>query len=276
MMTPLLRRRRSVPAGLNWYDGGTGPALLLLNGWTASGAAWPRDLVRRLGEHFRVIRIDNRGSGWSRATPMPFTMNDLADDAFAVLGRSGVESATVLGFSMGGMIAQALASRHPEVVERLVLVGTSPPAPAAIPADEETTWRLFRRRRPEQPLGEYLTELWDAASGIDPNGSQPPFVGELVEQLMLHPTTRAGAMAQARAAACWHRPRQLRRIHAPTVVVHGRQDILRPVGNGMRLARLIPYAEYVELPEVGHLVPFEAPDVLFDLLTIRRATAHVV
>jgi pimeloyl-ACP methyl ester carboxylesterase len=207
---------------------------------------------------------------------MPFTMTDLADDAAGVLRRSGVDSATVLGFSMGGMIAQALAARHPELVERLVLVATSPPAPAALPADDETTWRLFRRRGRGQRYGDYLTELWAAASGIAPTAPRPPFVRELVEQLMVHPTTRPGAMAQARAAATWHGPRLLGRIEAPTVVVHGRQDILRPVGNAMRLVRLIPRAEYVELPEVGHLVPFEAPDVLVDLLTSRRATTRPV
>jgi pimeloyl-ACP methyl ester carboxylesterase len=247
---------------------------LLLNGWTASGLAWPQDFVRRLEEQFRVIRIDNRGSGWSRATPMPFTMDDLADDAYAVLRKAGVESATVLGFSMGGMIAQTLAARHPEVVERLVLVATSPPAPAGIPADDETTWRLFRRRGKGQRLAEYLTELWGVASGIDPSTPQPAFVGELVGQLTIHPTTRRGAMAQARAASTWHGPELLKRIEAPTVVVHGRRDVLRPVGNAMRLVRLISDADYVELPDVGHLVPYEAPDVLVELLSAKRPARH--
>lgn len=248
--------------GVNWHEGGHGPPLLMLNGWTASGLVWPEALIGRLEQSFRVIRIDNRGSGWSRSAPSPFTMTDLADDARSVLHALGVDRATVLGFSMGGMIAQTLAIRHPGLVERLVLVATSPPAPAHLSADDETTWQMFRRRRPGQPLEEYLRNLWTLAAGSAHTTRHPELVDELVRQLVTRPTTRGGAMAQARAAGTWHGPSQLARITAPTVIVHGRMDVLRPVGNAMRISQLIPGSRYVELAEAGHLVPYEAPDVL--------------
>lgn len=252
--------------GLHWHEGGRGAPLLLLNGWTASGLVWPAALVERLERRFRVIRPDNRGSGWSRSAPAPFTLEDLADDARRILYVLGAERVRVLGFSMGGMIAQVLAGRDPELVERLVLVSTSPPSPAHISASDDTTWQMFRRRGRNQPLPDYLRELWTLAGGHELAAERPGIIDELVGQLTDRPTPRGGAMAQARAAGTWHGTGQLARITAPTVVVHGRKDVLRPVGNGMRLTRLIGGAHYVELPRAGHLVPYEDPDLLCQLL----------
>src|SRR6185503_18981272 len=95
-----------------WRSGGRGPALVLLNGWSASGLAWPRTWLRELERDFRVIRVDNRGSGYSRFAPTPFTMTELADDVADVLDAADVDRAIVLGMSMGGMIAQEVAFRH--------------------------------------------------------------------------------------------------------------------------------------------------------------------
>ena len=76
---------RSRPV-VHWHRSGDGPPLLLLNGWTASGLAWPEAWLHRLEESYDVIRIDNRGTGWSRSAPSPFTIADLADDARDVHG----------------------------------------------------------------------------------------------------------------------------------------------------------------------------------------------
>jgi len=248
------------------FESGSGEPLLLINGWTATALVWPGEFIRRLDSRFRVIRIDNRGSGYSRLAPSPFTMADLAEDAHRVLRSRGLRGATVLGLSMGGMVAQELALRHPADVSRLFLVATSPPAPAALRPDDAITWHMFRRRKRGQPYHDYLYELWGRTSAPGFAERRPDLLEELVDQLAARPTIRPGAMAQARAAGCWSRPQRLARITAPTTVVHGTEDLLRPVGNGMRLARLIPGARYVELPGVGHLVPLEAMDELVELI----------
>ncbi len=85
---------------------------------------------------------------------------------------------------------------------------------------------------------------------------------ELIDRLRERPTPRAGVINQLRAIAGWSGASRLTRITAPTVVLHGSDDPLIPVGNGMRLAQLIAGATYVELAGVGHIVPFEAPDAL--------------
>ncbi len=128
-----------------WHEAGSGPVLLLLNGWTASGLTWPGAWLETLQRQFRVVRIDNRGTGFSRTAPAPFTMSELADDAADVLAATGARSATVLGSSMGGMIAQELAIRRRDAVERLILVASRPPAPAHLAARSPAMFGLLRR-----------------------------------------------------------------------------------------------------------------------------------
>jgi pimeloyl-ACP methyl ester carboxylesterase len=251
---------------VNWHEGGTGPALLLLNGWTASGLVWPAKWIADLERSFRVIRIDNRGTGWSRSAPAPFTVADMADDARDVLRACGVERATVLGLSMGGMIAQELALRHPSYVERLVLVATMPPMPAQIRPDPAPFLAGLGGPKQGQDLHGYIAELWGGFGGPDFVTDQADALEEIVATTVRRVTPRQLMIAQARAIGCWRGSARLSRVSCPTIVVHGTSDAVIPVGNGMRLARLIPDARYVELPGVGHLVPQQAPADLLRLL----------
>ena len=247
---------------VNWHEGGHGPGLLLVNGYTASGLVWPEIWVRQLEDRYHVIRIDNRGTGGSRSAPRPYTIDELADDARDVLRACDIERATVLGFSMGGMIAQELAIRHHEMVDKLVLVATRPPAPAQIPPHGDAYALLLRRPPPGADMREFLTAVWGQTAAENFAADHPDVIDEIVTQLMCQITTRGNVSHQARAIAAWHGAARLGRLAVPTTIVHGNRDRLIPIGNGIRLAQLIPGANYVELPGVGHLVPHEAGDDL--------------
>jgi pimeloyl-ACP methyl ester carboxylesterase len=266
------RRSAGVPSHADrrdpvyWEQRGEGSPLLLLNGWTAGGSVWPSAWLRELERSFRVIRMDTRGSGLSRTAPAPFTIADLADDAARVLRAAGAERARVLGLSMGGMIAQELGLRHPELVEELFLVATRPPTPAQVAGAPEIAERAFDRPQPGESPEDFLRSLWAGYAAPGFARREPALLDELVEQLRERRTPRVGVTNQALAVLGWHGPRRLAALAVPTTVVHGAVDRLTPVGNGMRLAGLIPGARYVELPDVGHLVPLEAGDVLADLV----------
>jgi 3-oxoadipate enol-lactonase len=238
------------------------PVLVLVNGWTASGLLWPSDLVEQLERSFNVVRIDNRGSGYSRTARAPFTLAHLADDVRDVLRAIEAQSATIVGLSMGGMIAQELAIRHPQMVERLVLCGTRPPAPVGIAPARSVLHAVTSAPRAGEGIREFLERTWGTVVAADFRGRDADGMRELIDRLGERPTPRAGVNNQMRAIAGWSGASRLARIEAPTVVIHGADDPLIPVGNGMRLAQLIPNARYVELPGVGHIVPFEAPDAL--------------
>ncbi|HUE32542.1 MAG TPA: alpha/beta hydrolase [Mycobacterium sp.] len=240
--------------------------MLLLNGWTASGLVWPEAWLRRLEEGYDVIRIDSRGTGWSRSAPSPFTISDLAADARDVLKACGIDRATVLGISMGGMIAQELAIRHSEIVEKLVLVATMPPTPAHTPMSRGALGLTLSRPLRDRRLREFFVTTWAQTTGNGFAASHPEVFDELGDQIMRRITPRSGLVNQARAIMSWHGPGRLQRVSAPTTIVHGDQDPLIAVDNGRRLARLIPTARYVELAGVGHLVTHEAGDTLIGVL----------
>jgi 3-oxoadipate enol-lactonase len=252
---------------VHWHRSGNGPPLLLLNGWTASGLAWPETWLRRLEESYDVIRIDNRGTGWSRSAPSPFTIADLADDAREVLDASDIDRAAVLGISMGGMIAQELAIRHSQIVEKLVLVATRPPTPAHTQMGRLVFRLIFGRPPRDRPLREFFVTTWAQTTGDGFAAAHPEVFDELGDQIMQRITPRSGLINQMRAIMSWHGPQRLRRIRAPTVIVHGDQDPLIAVDNGRGLARLMPAARYVELAGVGHLVAHEAGDILIRALS---------
>lgn len=249
-----------------WRQSGAGTPLLLLNGWTASGLAWPREWVRELEQRHRVIRVDNRGSGYSRFADTPFTLTDMADDVRDVLDESGHESATLLGLSMGGMIAQETAMRHPGRVRGLMLVATRPPAPAYQVSGVTDLLHLLRPAGRNEKLDGYMRRLWSSAAGKGFAARSPEAIEELVGQIVSRPTTQSMLIHQVRAANGWAHAERLRGIEAPTVVVHGDHDTFLNVGNGRRLDELIPGARYCELEGVGHLPPLEAPERLLDLL----------
>lgn len=211
-----------------WHEGGHGPTLLLLNGWGASGLSWPSAWLERLEQRFRVVRIDNRGSGYSRTAPAPFTM------------------------------------------AQIVLVASRPPSPASIHSSERVIERTFAAGpAPGQDLREYLWGGWAAMCAPGFAVAHPELFDELASQSAARLTPRTGFIHQMRAMAAWRGADRLRDISAPTTVVHGDVDPLTPVGNGMRLARLIPGARSVELPRVGHLVAVEAGEQLADVVEAR-------
>ena len=172
----------------------------------------------------------------------------------------------VAGLSMGGMIAQELALRYPDLVRALVLVGTRPPAPIHLQVPGDVIVRLLRRPEPGETVGELLETTWATLCGPGFAATHPALMDELVGQILARPTPKVSTFRQMSAIAAWHGPGRLAGIGCPTTVVHGDVDPLMPVGNGMRLARLIPGARYVELAGVGHLPPLEAGDALAEVV----------
>lgn len=252
--------RRSTPSRPNVHAGGSGPPIVFVNGWSASGLVWPEAVIAELERDHLVLRIDNRGTGWSHQMPRPYTIRDLADDVVAVLDDRGLDRAVVVGLSMGGMIAQELAMRHPARVAHLVLLGTRPPNPVYVPPAADVTARLLSPPPPAQGLQEFFLQRWAGVTGPGFPAREPEAIREMVRSIVHRPTNRNAVLDQARAIAAWHGADRLRHLDVPTTIVHGESDPLIPVVNAMRLSRLIPGARYRELPGVGHLVPYEAPD----------------
>lgn len=257
---------------INWHEGGFGPALVLINGFTGSGIAWPTAWIAQLEKRFRVIRVDNRGTGWSRNAPMPFTISDMADDIADVLVACGVDGAIIFGLSMGGMIAQEFAMRHPHRVRGLFLCATIPPVPDFIATPHgvglAASIVMPPSRDVRRPTREQIRHGVQTLQAFAAPGYQAPDsrLEEFAAQNLVRATGRYGAFCQARAINAWRGPHRLSMIYTPTVIIQGGRDRLVVPANGHRLAELIPGAKYIELPEVGHLIPWEATETLSQLV----------
>src|SRR6201989_2561776 len=135
---------------LYWESTGEGEPVLLVMGLGLSGGAWWRT-VDTLSRAFRVITFDNRGVGRSRGLTPAFTTEALADDAVAVLDALEIKQANVYGLSLGGMVAQQIALRHPRRVRSLVRGAPPPGARRAETADDEVMAFFFNRdKRPRE------------------------------------------------------------------------------------------------------------------------------
>jgi 3-oxoadipate enol-lactonase len=247
---------------VHWAARGTGPALVLLNGYGAAGTAWPLGWQRALRTRHRVITPDLRGSGRSRFSQTPFSIADLADDVVAVLDQAEVERACVLGLSMGGMVAQEVALRAPDRVVGLVLAGSRPPVPRFTRPPLRSSLQLLLPAGPGSTLADFYRRLWTSATAPGFAERHTDLIDELVAQTLDAPTSRRMLRHQVAAMMAWGHAERLAEIAVATAVVHGQVDAFSPVANGRALAELIPGATYDEVPDVGHLLPLEAPDRL--------------
>ena len=238
---------------LYWEEEGSGDPLLLIMGLGYTLDMWHR--VRPLlTERFRVISFDNRGVGKSDVPEPGYSIADMANDARAVLDDAGVESAHVLGVSMGGYIAQALALEHPESVRSLVLGCTACGGPDAVIAEPEVLQTLTARgsMSAEEGVRVMIPYVYD------PGTPRELIEDDLAIRLRTYPT-EAGYMGQLKAISTLDTWKRLDEIRVPTLVIHGRSDRLVPYGNGEDLARRIPGAKFESLDNASHIFFTDQP-----------------
>ena len=243
---------------LHVEERGSGSPLLLIPGLGYAVWAW-RHQLGPFAERLRTIAFDNRGAGRSFKPPGPYSIEQLADDAASVLDARGIERAHVLGLSMGGYIAQTLALRRPQLVERLVLVGTSPGGPDALPQPEATAaaWAAARGLPPE----EHARATGHLSFSPGWTDAHPDEYESLLAARLEFPTPAECWSAQFDACLRFAQDGvPAERIAAPTLVVHGTEDRVVDSRNGELLARRIPGARLEWLDGVGHVVPLEAPE----------------
>ena len=157
---------------VHWHVGGseTAPALLLINGWTANGVTWPSAWLPTWNLA-TASSVSTTAAPDGRVPPCPFTVADMADDAYDVLTACGINRASVIGLSMGGMISQELAIRHPAVVDELILCGTRPPTPDHILPDLSVMTSLLDSPGKGEDIGKFLADTWGPSP--DPVSPKP-------------------------------------------------------------------------------------------------------
>jgi pimeloyl-ACP methyl ester carboxylesterase len=237
---------------------GAGEPVLLIQGMSGSHAAWGEPFLNGLGDDLDVVAYDHRGVGDSTPQTDPFTIVQLADDAAGMLDALEWESAHVLGISMGGMVAQELALRHPDRIRTLTLGCTYPGGAEAQLADpaliQELAGALLSGDRELALRAGFKANL--SAAHVADEGNWPAFQ----EMATAVPVAVPVIMLQMQAVMGHDTSARLGSIEAPTLVVHGTEDQMLPVVNGELIARLIPSARLELLDGVGHMFWWEEPE----------------
>jgi pimeloyl-ACP methyl ester carboxylesterase len=248
------------------------PAVLLIMGSAASMDWWDEDLCGRIAAGGRfVIRYDHRDTGRSRSYPVGepgYTGGDLMRDAIGILDALGVQAAQLIGMSMGGAMAQAIALDRPERVASLVLISTSfaDRDRSDLPSMRAQDAARFAIERPDRSdrgqVIDYLVELQRAcASDAEPLDEDA--VRRMAARMFDRTTDIEAALTNHDLIDPGDPPRRrLEDLAIPTVVIHGRDDPMFPFEHARALAEAIPSAELLALEDVGHELPRRSWDLV--------------
>jgi pimeloyl-ACP methyl ester carboxylesterase len=243
---------------IHWESYGEKEPLLLISG--VGGGTWTwEDSIEAWSPLFRVIVFDNIGAGRSSMPDRPYTMTEMADHAAAVLDTAGVKQAGVVGLSMGGMIAQELALRHPERVRRLVLGSTHCGISLRIPPDPNIIKRFADNNglSPEEIFDKNLLLL--VTPRFLKRGSA--VLKRYKERELTAPYQPDYALKrQLGAIAGFDACGRINQIHVPTLILTAELDKLVPPGNGRLLSNQIPGAVEQSFTDAGHLIHLECAE----------------
>ncbi len=253
--------------GLSYRDTGTGPAVLFIHGVGAAGCAW-RPQVDALADRFRCLTFDHRGVGDSDAPTDPVTVAGMAADALAVLDAAGVETAHVVGHSLGGPVAVQLALTARGRVRSLSLLCTFADGRAVAPLSWRLMWAGARSQfGPRRTRRRAFLELIlppAALRGADRDALAAELATVFGRDLADQPPVAKDQLRAMRAYNATPRLGELAGL--PTLVVAAAHDLIAPPKLGRALAADIPGADYHELPDASHGATVYQPNAVNTLL----------
>jgi pimeloyl-ACP methyl ester carboxylesterase len=278
----------------------TAPPLLLVMGLGAQLTLWPMEFVEALVAHgFRVIRYDNRDIGLStkfdaagvpdmaavmmaamagQKPVTPYSLDDMAADAAALLDALGIDRAHIVGASMGGMIGQLIAINHPDKTLSLTSIMSTTGNPALPQGKPEAMAVLLNR--PTTTDLDVIVEFGMKAARAIGSPAYPAEAERLRARVISDFHRSFSPMGAARQMAAifanGDRRERLASIAVPTLVIHGEDDPLVPVEGGRDTAANIKGAELLIIPGMGHDLPVELVDQIADAVADNAARAAVV
>jgi pimeloyl-ACP methyl ester carboxylesterase len=246
---------------------GNGPPLLVLNGFAATSADWDSSLVDRLAASSELILLDHRGIGSSTDDGKPFDVAQLADDAAQLIEALGLKRTSVMGWSMGGFIAQTLAIQHADRIIKLVLLSTDPGGIDADLASNAVWSQLIDMSGTAHEQARRLLSL------LFPSDVAESFYRDFGDVVAAARARLSPDLVNRQAAAmdAWHRTGVgdgLRAITAPVLIATGTEDVVIPPSNALKLANAIPGAWLAQFPRGGHAFMAQYPRPLADLVNI--------
>lgn len=229
-----------------------GTPIILLNHWAAVLDNFDPYIVDELAKHYRVIAVDYRGIGYSSGVA-PISIGEMADDVIGFIKELGFETVYLFGFSLGGMVAQEVVRKAPNVISKLILAGTGPAGGKGINKVGAVSWPLIikalltlrdpkynlfftQSENSKQAAKEFLARLKERKNDRDKGPSPRAFLNQL------------------KAVEDWgnQSPQDLGAINIPVLIANGDNDLMVPTENTFDMAKRIKGAELVIYQDAGH------------------------
>lgn len=247
---------------VEYYQFGHGTPVVFIPGYATDVSSWNRDLLAVVARQHQVILINNRNVAGSLSRSASYQCSDLADDTYLLIKKLNLNRPAIVGISMGGMIAQAVALKHPESIGQLILINTSIAGRRAVHPHPRVEKKL--KSLPKNKIGFY-------ASAVDlffPPQYKMQMAYSLAANRFL-PKQRTDINAarvmpqQLRLVMGWldndAAASKLEKLHLPVLVMNGEADIVIPPKNSEILANTIPGARLVRWKDGGHAMIYQYP-----------------
>lgn len=235
---------------------GNGYPLVLIMGYGSTMNLWETGLVRELATRFKVVTFDNRGMGNTTAGAREFSIEQFADDTSGLMQALGLSQAHVLGWSMGSMIAQELALRHPSQVNRLILYATYSDS-RMFPPTTDVINRITDTSGTPQERGMRFISVLFPGSWLRANG-------ERIKEIFFRPMGNSPPETLGKQSLAIDRwkgsSERLGEIHKPTLIITGTDDVLVVPKNALYMKEKIAGAQLGLIEHGGHGLMFQYPD----------------
>lgn len=282
------------------YGDKTAPDMLLIQGLSMPSAAWPEPMIDGLvGRGFRVTIFDNRDVGYSQKldelkmpnvlwqsirqrlrlpVSAPYALTDMANDAKALMDALDIETAHVVGISMGGMISQILATGAPDRLQSLVSI-MSTTNDRKLPGPQPAVVKLILKgpaSAEKEDVLVHLRQLWRMLGGPE-HPKTDDEMNAFLNRAFANGMHAAGSARQTVAIlSTKSRVQALQSLSVPTLVIHGDRDPLVPVECGIATAKAIPGAKLELIAGMGHDLPTVLNDTLVGMIATHARSNHAV
>jgi 3-oxoadipate enol-lactonase len=233
---------------------GEGYPFVLIRGLSSSLDSWPEYCIEQFLKFFKIVLFDNRGAGRTTIPEGKYSSKLMASDTIGLMDALNIEQAYLLGYSMGGCIAQEIALNQPKRVAKLILASSwcGPSHGIVTPIPDENPFPKMSPLIKAGKFEEMAQTLTNALFSESYKKENPQIIETVIRNYMANPPSLKGFEGQVAYVETFDTYDQLPNLTIPTLVLHGKEDKILPVENAKMLAERIPSAESYLFENAGH------------------------
>jgi pimeloyl-ACP methyl ester carboxylesterase len=239
---------------------GEGFPLVMIQGLSENVCWWDSPLIKELSKNFKTILLDNRGVGRSDNPDGEISIELMAKDTLDLMDVIKIKRAFIIGHSMGGKTAMEIALNYPERVEKLILYSANCGGPHSIGPIRERTIQLLEIFSEQTHTRELVEEVMFHIYTEEFITQNPEFMKKKVDDIFIFLTTPYTFGHQIMASSQYDSYDKLKDISSPTLIIHGKKDIITPPENAEILANIIPGARLIYFKNNAHMIHTQEPE----------------